>query len=74
MEQSVNKAESMKEKLIKIDEVTWELPKDETKGMHVPARVIANDKLIESIEEGVFIPNSVQAGIIFAELSKRTRN
>jgi tRNA-splicing ligase RtcB (3'-phosphate/5'-hydroxy nucleic acid ligase) len=37
-----------------IDSVTWELPVSYKKGMLVPARVIANEELIKTMDSGVF--------------------
>src|SRR3989338_1205387 len=37
-----------------INEVTWELPISYKKGMRVPARIIANEKLIKMMDAGVF--------------------
>jgi len=39
---------------VQIDEVTWELPTSFKPGMLVPARIIANKELIESMDSGVF--------------------
>ena len=40
--------------LKKISDVVWELPTSYKKGMLVPARIIANKELIESMDAGVF--------------------
>ncbi|HLC81770.1 MAG TPA: RtcB family protein, partial [Candidatus Nanoarchaeia archaeon] len=40
--------------LKQIDSVTWELPVSYKKGMKVPARIIANNELISSMDAGVF--------------------
>ena len=40
--------------LKQISEVVWELPLTYKKGMLVPARIIANKELIDSMDEGVF--------------------
>lgn len=40
--------------LKQISEVVWELPIAYKKGMLVPARIIANKELIDSMDEGVF--------------------
>src|SRR3989339_430365 len=40
--------------LTQISEVVWELPITYKKGMLVPARIIANKELIDSMDEGVF--------------------
>jgi tRNA-splicing ligase RtcB (3'-phosphate/5'-hydroxy nucleic acid ligase) len=42
------------EQSIQIDDVTWEVPITYKEGMHVPARVIANDALIQAMDGGVF--------------------
>ena len=42
----------LKEKLKKISDVEWELPKGAVKGMRVPARVILSKHLLDMIEEG----------------------
>ena len=38
----------------KIEEGIWEIPVSEKPGMNVPARIIATDKLIKSMDQGVF--------------------
>jgi tRNA-splicing ligase RtcB (3'-phosphate/5'-hydroxy nucleic acid ligase) len=38
----------------KVDDVTWELPISFKKGMLVPARIIANQDLMDAMDEGVF--------------------
>ena len=38
----------------KIDEVTWEIPKSYKKGMRVPARIIASEKILNEMDPGVF--------------------
>ena len=38
----------------KIDDYTWELPKDYKKGMVVPARIIATEKILNAMDDGVF--------------------
>jgi hypothetical protein len=45
----------------------------EKKGLGLLSDVMLSELLEAAIAEGNFIPNSVQAGIIFAELSKRTK-
>jgi tRNA-splicing ligase RtcB (3'-phosphate/5'-hydroxy nucleic acid ligase) len=40
--------------LNKISGVTWELPVSYKDGMKVPGRVIANDEIMKSMEEGLF--------------------
>ena len=40
--------------LKQISDVVWELPPSYKKGMLVPARIIANKELIESMDAGVF--------------------
>lgn len=37
-----------------VSKVVWELPLTYKKGMLVPARIIANKELIESMDAGVF--------------------
>jgi tRNA-splicing ligase RtcB len=37
----------------KVDEYIWEIPPDYKPGMKVPARIIASDKLMEAMDEGV---------------------
>ena len=38
----------------KISDVVWELPASFKKGMRVPARIIASEKLIQEMDAGVF--------------------
>ena len=40
--------------LKQVSDVIWELPMSYKKGMLVPARIIANKELIESMDMGVF--------------------
>ncbi len=40
--------------IIKISDVIWELPTSYKKGMIVPARIIANEKIISAMDQGVF--------------------
>ncbi|MFC2142824.1 RtcB family protein [Candidatus Aenigmatarchaeota archaeon] len=40
--------------LKKINENVWELPTSFKKGMNVPARIYANDKLVKDMDDGVF--------------------
>ncbi len=40
--------------LKRIDAVTWELPVSYKKGMRVPARIIANEELMKTMDAGVF--------------------
>lgn len=40
--------------LKKINDLTWELPISYKKGMRVPARIIASEELIKSMDAGVF--------------------
>ncbi len=40
--------------LKKISDVIWELPLSYKQGMLVPARIIATEELIQSMDEGVF--------------------
>ncbi len=41
----------MKEKLKRISDFVWELPKTAREGMNVPARIIASDKIINQAED-----------------------
>ena len=45
---------SIPEKVIQINETLWEIPTSFKKGMRVPARIYATDKLLSSMDEGVF--------------------
>lgn len=38
----------------KVGNVIWEIPKSYKKGMHVPARIYASEKLLETMDNGVF--------------------
>ncbi len=38
----------------RINDTTWELPVSYRKGMRVPARIIANDELMQNMDAGVF--------------------
>lgn len=49
-----NKPIGPPEEIKKINEVTWELPTSFKEGMNVPARVIANEELIQAMDFGVF--------------------
>ncbi len=40
--------------IVRIDEVTWELPVTYKKGMRVPARIIASEELMNAMDAGVF--------------------
>ena len=40
-------------KLKKINNVTWEIPQSSKKGMRVPARIIATEKLMKDMDEQV---------------------
>ncbi len=40
--------------LKKISETVWEIPKTFKEGMHVPARIIATEKLAQEMDEGVY--------------------
>lgn len=42
----------LKEKLKKIENCTWELPKEAKLGMKVPARLFLSDRLLKEMEEG----------------------
>ena len=51
----------------RIGDAVWEIPATYKKGMHVPARIYATEKLLESMDEGVFeqVTNvSILPGII----------
>lgn len=37
-----------------VSDMVWELPKTYKEGMKVPARIIVNDKLMKSMDAGVF--------------------
>ena len=41
----------MKEKLEKINEYEWKLPKSAREGMNVDAKIIANKKILDAIED-----------------------
>jgi len=41
-------------KLNRISPTVWEIPVDYKKGMRVPARIFATEKLLQSMDEGVF--------------------
>jgi tRNA-splicing ligase RtcB len=38
----------------KIDEYIWEIPPDQKPGMRVPARIVASEKLMAQMDEGVY--------------------
>ncbi len=40
--------------IIRINEVTWELPTSYKNGMRVPARIIANEEIMRQMDHGVF--------------------
>jgi len=42
----------LKEKLKKISDYEWELPKDAKPGMRVPGRIFLSEKLLKEVEEG----------------------
>lgn len=42
----------LKEKLKKIENCTWELPKEAIQGMRVPARLFLSEKLLKEVEDG----------------------
>ncbi len=44
----------MIDKLKKINEVVWEIPKTYKQGMLVPARIYGTEKLIREMDQGVF--------------------
>lgn len=41
-------------KLNRVSKYMWEIPRSEKKGMRVPARILATEKLMASMDEGVF--------------------
>lgn len=43
---------SLKDKLKKISDYEWELPKDVKPGMRVPGRIFLSEKLLKEVEEG----------------------
>lgn len=43
---------SLKDKLKKISDYEWELPKDAKPGMRVPGRIFLSEKLLKEVEEG----------------------
>jgi tRNA-splicing ligase RtcB len=43
---------SLKEKLKKISDYEWELPKEAKPGMRVPGRIFLSEKLLKEVEEG----------------------
>ena len=46
--------ENIPKNIIKINEVTWEIPTSYKEGMNVPARIIATEKLLNQMDKGVF--------------------
>jgi tRNA-splicing ligase RtcB len=42
------------EQIKRINETTWELPASYKEGMRVPARIIASEQIINSMDRGVF--------------------
>jgi len=38
----------------RIDQFIWEIPPDQKPGMRVPARIVASEKLMDQMDEGVF--------------------
>jgi tRNA-splicing ligase RtcB len=38
----------------KIEEYVWEIPVTEKEGMRVPARIIASEKIMKEMDQGVF--------------------
>ncbi len=54
MEEDENQNIGSPPKLKQVSDVVWELPLSYKKGMLVPARIIANDKLIKMMDAGVF--------------------
>ena len=45
---------SLPKNIKRIDEVTWEIPTSYKKGMNVPARIIASEKLFKNLDSEVF--------------------
>ncbi len=43
---------SLKEKVRKISEYEWELPKEAKPGMRVPGRLFLSERLLKEVEEG----------------------
>jgi tRNA-splicing ligase RtcB len=43
---------TLKEKLKRIDNCLWELPKETKSGMKVPAWLFLSDKLLKQVEDG----------------------
>jgi tRNA-splicing ligase RtcB len=41
-------------KMKQIDKAVWEIPKSYKKGMLVPARIYATEKLLKDMDDGVF--------------------
>lgn len=46
--------ENLPKELKKVNETTWELPTGYKKGMRVPARIIATERLMKNMDAGVF--------------------
>jgi tRNA-splicing ligase RtcB len=40
--------------MVRLNDALWEIPPTYKKGMHVPARIYATDKLMKTMDEGVF--------------------
>lgn len=49
----MEKSEGIPE-LKKVSNVVWELPASYKSGMHVPARIVATEKLVQEMDAGVF--------------------
>jgi tRNA-splicing ligase RtcB len=50
----VIKISEVTKKIKKISDVIWEIPKTYKKGMNVPARIYASDKILKDMDKGVF--------------------
>ncbi len=44
----------LKRQIIRVSDAVWEIPKDYKPGMLVPARVFATEKLLNSMDDGIF--------------------
>jgi len=50
----VIKINNVPKEIKKVSEVIWEIPKSFKKGMNVPARIYASEKLLKDMDQGVF--------------------
>lgn len=48
------KINNVPKEIKKVSEVIWEIPKSFKKGMNVPARIYASEKLLKDMDQGVF--------------------